>query len=199
MDKINKLNNPQKFEYMVKLLMDNEFDKLSNFILPWIKYQREDAETELYRKHTLFISNGKYFEFLRWLAFKMVKENKFINKNTEYLLTFFENGLDLTGIFVIKPRGELYKLLTKCKYNKIFFHTPDIVTLSNSQLVIFISYFLNNHANNSNNQLGSGKKSKKLKKYNLKCNKPKSIKITDLYIKNNFEKYIGKVKFRPRE
>ena len=172
MSEINKIKNEHKYTYMIYLLNDGEIINLSKFLTPWIQYQRSENITEIYHNHTLFISKGKYFEFLRWLIFKMINESKYIDNNTLNLLIFFENGLDLTGIFRIKKGGLLYDLLTNCNLNRIFYHTDTIVTISNTQLVYYINEYMKIHKDLENKEFlsqnldknGGYKKSKKIRK-----------------------------------
>ena len=145
---IMTINNLDKYNIMIQYLINNQYIPLSMFLQPWI-YQQKDANTELYNGHTLFESKGNYFEFLRWLTFKMMKEDKYINQQTYSLLIYFENGMDLTGIFRIK-KGGLYNLLSSDKLSHLFYHTPEIITISNSQLVMYID-----------NKLSSNKSMKK--------------------------------------
>ena len=149
------MNNLDKYNTMITYLVQKKYIQLSTFIQPWI-HQQKDANIETYKGHKLFISNGNYFEFLRWLAFKMIKEDKYINLETYNLIIFFENGMDLTGIFRIK-QGGLFDLLSTDELMNIFNYTNEIITISNSQLVIFITGRLG-----SNKTAGKKSKTKKL-------------------------------------
>ena len=166
---IIQMNNLDKYNSMITYLVNKEFLQLSIFLQPWIDQQKY-AKTEIYKGHTLFVSNGNYFEFLRWLVFQMIKEHKYINQETYSLIIYFENGMDLTGIFRIKEGGLLHNLLSS---DDIFNYTNDIITISNSQLVIYIDTKLKLNKN-------GGKKTTTNKLTHTKMNKLTHTKMNKL-------------------
>ena len=50
---IMTINNLDKYNIVIKYLINNQYIPLSMFLQPWI-YQQKDANTELYKGHTLF-------------------------------------------------------------------------------------------------------------------------------------------------
>ena len=95
-ENIISLNNEKKFEIMISLLKENKDDELAEFILPWILQQKElDSENKLiknYYGYDYYQPNGNYFEFLRFLVFKISEKNpKYLNSHSRKLLAFFES------------------------------------------------------------------------------------------------------------
>lgn len=132
---INNMNNKEKYDEMIDLIKEDSIIKLSVFVEPW--FINRDMPTKIsINDNTLYQGEGKYFEFLRWLAFKMIKEkNKdYLNEDTGRLLMFLEENA-ITGIFYVNPEGQLFNLLEEVPEFK---HTSDTITLSNSQLMQYI-------------------------------------------------------------
>ena len=150
---INTMNNLEKYKLMISLLGKDNV-KLSNFLNPWWM-NRDMPEKKVVKGYMVWEPEGNYFEFLRWLAFKIVKDkNKtYLNKSTTNLLMFLEEQ-SITGIFIVaeaeegEKGGLLYNLL---KDKNEFKHTPDIITLSNTQLVFAINNMPENNFNETKN------------------------------------------------
>ena len=90
---------------------------------------------------TMFAPTGKYFKYLRWLTFRIVE-----NKDTRVMayaikiLPFFENTIDVTGVFALEPHKKLYKLLETETEPKYFTYVDtDIVSISNTQIKHYAS------------------------------------------------------------
>tara|TARA_B110000483_G_scaffold50904_1_gene63286 strand:- start:647 stop:1060 length:414 start_codon:yes stop_codon:yes gene_type:complete len=130
---ILNMKNADIYNTIVQLHQKDLMVKLSVFVEPWV------AQGEIVKKNhmLLFKPVGKYFAFLRWLAFKCIHEGdeEYLNDRTLAVLIFLEEQC-VTGIFAIN-RGKLFDLLTLYKCNGCFDHAG-LTTISNSQLFCYI-------------------------------------------------------------
>ena len=168
---ILNIHNFTKYSKMIQLIKEEKYQELSQFIYPW-DIARDNPTKIIVKGNNLYKSEGNYFEFLRWLAFKIVQEKDltYLNKDTISLLMFLEEHA-ITGIFFVgqiseQNPGKLFLLLKK--YNE-FKHTSDIITLSNTQLVQYIQNIPSiNRSISKRRKLKTGGKRRKTRKSTLK-------------------------------
>jgi len=140
-------------------------DKLISMFETW----KGTPKPKKIKSVTMFAPEGKYFEYLRWLTFRIV-ENKdtLVMAYAIKILPFFESTIDVTGVFALEPHTKLYKLLETETEPKYFTYVgTDIVSISNTQISNYASNELaklrgkprngSNKRNNSKRRTGSRK------------------------------------------
>ena len=132
------MKNAEIYKIITRLYQDGMMGELSEFTRPWM------VQGEVVKKGgmVLFKPVGKYFGFLRWLAFKCIQEQdeEYLNEQTLRILMFLEEHC-ITGIFAI-GQGKMYDLLNLQKCNGCFDHAG-LTTMSNSQLFCCIKNNIN--------------------------------------------------------
>lgn len=125
--------NAEIHQTIAQLYLSGMMNELSVFVRPWMI----QAEVVKRGGMVLFKPVGKYFAFLRWLAFKCIQEQdkEYLNVQTLGILMFLEEQC-ITGIFAIS-QGKLFDLLNLHKCNGCFDH-GGLTTMSNSQLFCYI-------------------------------------------------------------
>ena len=136
---INNMSVTEIYEKSHELVenMDENEDKLISMFETW----KGTPMPKKIKNVTMFAPTGKYFKYLRWLTFRIVE-----NKDTRVMayaikiLPFFENTIDVTGVFALEPHKKLYKLLETETEPKYFTYVDtDIVSISNTQISNYAS------------------------------------------------------------
>ena len=168
------INNEEITRNLDNLINGDDYMLFYNYVEPWLKEQKTQGH--------YYLSQGQYFEWLRWITVKSITAYKkgkiYINlkvdnpiqittaKNLKAILMALEEH-SITGIFRIRP-GKFYNII---KHIKDFKHSENIYTISNSQLLFYIKRkekrsTPSNTSNMSNqtNNLKSNKKKRTKKK-----------------------------------
>lgn len=111
-------------------------DKLISMFETW----KGTPNTKKIKGVIMFAPEGKYFEYLRWLTFRIVEnEDTRVMAYAKKILPILESNA-ITGVFALEPHKKLYKLLETETEPKYFTYVgTDIVSISNTQIEHYAS------------------------------------------------------------
>jgi len=110
-------------------------DKLISMFETW----KGTPNTKKIKGVTMFAPEGKYFEYLRWLTFRIVenKDTRVMAYAKKILFPILESNA-ITGVFALERHTKLYKLLETRPLYFTYVGT-DIVSISNTQISNYAS------------------------------------------------------------